>query len=149
MTRKFSQLTAILVFSFINITTLPTTVKAQGWDESVLCVNRKYATQFRIRTKRFDAAICYTGYDDERGCYIPTKYFYIGHDRKTGALITLPAVEERSNILVYKARSGNYTYQMASSGGYTHKPWTSLSVFSNGKKIYSEVMNSYYGFYDC
>ena len=149
MQRKFRQLTAVLVLGLVNIMALPTTVKAQVFDESALCINRKYATQFRIRTEHFDAAICYTGYKDDRGCYLPTKYFYIGRDRKTGALITLPAVEERSNILVYKARKGNYTYQMATSGAYTNKPWTSLSVFLNGKKIYSQLVNSYYGFFDC
>jgi hypothetical protein len=136
--------------------TLPTTVKAQSSDESVLCTNRKYATELLIRTKQFDAAICSTGYQEKSGCYIATKYFYIGRARKTGASTILPAVRSVSGggnnkpyLLVYKARKGNYTYQMSTSGGYVDKPWTSLSVFSSNKKIYSESVNSYHGYYDC
>jgi hypothetical protein len=156
MQTKTNNLSIVLVFSLINIMTLPTTVNAQSLDESVLCTNRKYATEFLIQTKRFDAAICSTGYTAKSGCYISTKYFYIGRDRQTGASTILPAVESKSSgdknkpyVFAYKARKDNYTYQMSTSGGYTNKPWTSLSVFSNSKKIYSEVVNSYHGYLDC
>jgi hypothetical protein len=143
---------AIAIFWSLLTTSLTQFSASASDDESLLCTNHKYETWLKITTESYDAAICYSGYRDSSGCYIATKYFYIGRDRKTGASITLPAVEQKSNnsnFFVYKAKNGNLTYQMATSGGYAIKPWSSLSVFSNGTRLYHKVNNSFYGFYDC
>lgn len=134
---------SILFSGFIQLPTFAN-------DDAALCKNRNYGTEFAIQTEDFDAAICSSGYiSPQTQCYIPSKYFYLGQNRKTRDSIKLPAFRQNDTSLIFKAVNNNYTYQMATSGGYAPNRWTSLSVFLNGKRIYHNVVNRYYGYLDC
>lgn len=118
-----------------------------------LC-SKNQLTVFGIKTEEFDAEICgRLETINDINCAVPSApYFYVGRSRKTGQSLVLPAsnaTQESPFTMIYKARNGNFTYQMSSSGGYSNKPWTSLSVFENGKRIYHRKINKYNGFYDC
>lgn len=150
-TNKFFLLISAIICSGTTIVTeqLP----ALGGDVSPLCKNSNMITEMAISTEKFYPAICSTGYSDRSsGCYISSQYFYVGQSRKTGESIVLSANDVSIRdpyMIIYKAQNGNYTYQISSSGGYGGSPWTSLSVFNKGKRVYLRKVNSYYGYYDC
>lgn len=103
-------------------------------------------TDLAISTTDFQAAICSEGYyeTDFTRCYVPTEYYYVGQSRKTGESIVLPNVTEsvESGISIFKAKNGNYTYQIAQQGGYeSRQAWRSLSAFDNGRRIYHLKVN--------
>ncbi|ACK73989.1 hypothetical protein PCC7424_5411 (plasmid) [Gloeothece citriformis PCC 7424] len=137
---------------FPNSTTLPEAANLTASSDS-LC-SKDQMPLFVIRTEDFDAEICgKLTMIEPLGCEVPSEpYFYVSQSRKTGQSIVLPATnatQEDPFMIIYKAKNGNLTYQMASSGGYVNKPWTSLSVFENGKRIYHRKVNKYDGLYDC
>jgi len=141
------SITSLVIWS--GITTITSQVPALAGDVSPLCKNRNMETEVAINTEEFYASICSTGYiDRSSGCYISNKYFYVGQSRKTAESITLPAtrqLQESPYLLIYKAKNGNYTYQIATTRGYGGNPWTSLSVFNKSKRSYHRKVNSYYG----
>jgi hypothetical protein len=117
---------------------------------STLCSSRGMETEIAISTTDFHAAICSEGYyeKDFTQCYVPTDYYYVGQSRQTGESIVVPNATEsvENNMSIFKARNGNYTYQIVQQGGYqSRQAWRSLSVFENGRRIYHrQVNNAFY-----
>lgn len=147
---KLLSITSAIICS--GITTL--TIQLPSKADSPLCKNRNMATQVAISTEEFYTAICGKYHQYSSGCEaILEPFFYVGQSRKTGESIVLPASDVSTSnpfMMIYKAQNGNYTYQIASSGVHTiGKPWTSLSVFNNGKRTYHRKVNSYYGYEGC
>ncbi|MEC4984765.1 MAG: tetratricopeptide repeat protein [Oscillatoria sp. PMC 1068.18] len=123
-------------------------------DRSVLCSNRQMNTQVALTTPEYFAAICSRGYQDrDTGCYVPTEYDYVGQSRSTKETLTVPRglieVSPQPPVTVYKATEYIYTYQIATSGSQTLRPWTSLSIFENGRRIYHHRVNHYFGDRGC
>lgn len=142
----------ILTLVWSTIFTVVTEEVSFANGSSPLCENRHMGTVFTIVTESFNAAICGQENTDPQCSLTLEPYVYIGQSRKTRESIVLSATDETQDspfIMIYKAKNNNYTYQMSSSGGYTLKPWTSLSVFKNGKRIYYRKLNKYNGEYDC
>lgn len=127
---------------------------AQANDRSVLCSNREMNTQAALTTPEYFAAICSLGYQDQStGCYVPTAYYYVGQSRSTKKTLMVPRgiieVSQQPPVTVYKATEYIYTYQIATSGPQTRQPWTSLSIFENGRRIYHHKVNHYFGYRRC
>ncbi|WP_103670585.1 tetratricopeptide repeat protein [Pseudanabaena sp. BC1403] len=126
----------------------------QANDRSVLCSNRQMTTQVALTTPEYFAAICSRGYlDQSTGCYVPTEYYYVGQSRSTKETLTVPRgiieVSQQPPITIYKATERINTYQIATSGPQTREPWTSLSIFENGRRIYHHKVNDYLGDRQC
>ncbi len=126
----------------------------QANERSVLCSNRQMTTQVALTTPEYFAAICSRGYLDQiTGCYVPTEYYYVGQSRSTKETLTVPRgiieVSQQPPTTIYKATERINTYQIATSGSQTREPWTSLSIFENGRRIYHHKVNDYLGDRQC
>jgi tetratricopeptide (TPR) repeat protein len=143
------QMVALLGSLFAGLL-MPPLVQAN--DSSPLCSNRQMTTEVALSTPEYFAGICSTGYVHEDGCYLPTAYFYVGQSRSTKESIVLPATIDKTStpgLTVYKAIATPMTYQMATSGTSTAKPWTSFSVFENGARSYHHLADQYFGYRSC
>ncbi|WP_254015073.1 hypothetical protein [Limnofasciculus baicalensis] len=140
------------ILSFLLL--LPMPIPAQGLDiatgDSILCKNKKLDTYMALSTKEFNIAICFHG----ESCVYDTagnEYFYIGQDRKTNNQIFLPAnyqiLDSNEWTEKWEVFNGNYKYEVFQTkkrGGYS-----SISVFQNGRKLYSAEATKYiYNCYD-
>jgi hypothetical protein len=149
--KKYTSFLSGIAWIVLMGTTVPMPSSAN--DVSVLCANRNMTTEVALSTADFNAAFCSTGYyKEEPGCYVPTKYFYVGQSRKSGESIILSNAtwSVENGIRVYRARNGIYTYQIATSGAYSTKGfWRTLSVFKNEQRIYHKKVDGYFGYWDC
>lgn len=131
---------------------IPVSVKAREivLGNSILCENRGLKTYMALATQNFNIAICFKGED----CVYqtdPLEHFYVGQDKKTNNQIFLSANYKILDGLVWteKWEAVNKTYkyevfQTNKQGGYS-----SISVFENGKMIYTERVTKYiYNCYD-
>jgi hypothetical protein len=140
------------ILSFLLLFPIP--IPAQALDitiaDSILCQNKKLNTYMAFSTRQFNIAICFRGED----CVYNSagnEYFYIGQDRRSNNQIFLPAhyqiLDGNEWTEKWEAFNSNYKYEVFQTkkrGGYT-----SISVFQDGRKIYSSEATRYiYNCYD-